>query len=62
MKINEIDEAAYPGNLGMMEMIKFYKVASEDEKIEMRNFISKNMIDKAWELLQRVTKTKLYNL
>ena len=59
MKLNELN---YPGNIGAMEMLKFYQVAGEDQKAQMREFIANNQIDKAWDLLQKVTKTQLQKL
>ena len=53
-------EASYPGNIGMMEMFKFYQVASEDQKKYMKELLSKKLFDKAWELLQQVTGVKLH--
>ena len=29
-------EAKYPGNIGMMEMVRFYKVASDEEKARLK--------------------------
>jgi hypothetical protein len=65
MKLNELkplDEASYPGNLGMMEMFKFYQVATEDQKKKMKSLIAHNKIKDAWELLQTVTGVKLHAL
>ena len=57
--LKKLDEAAYPGNLGMMEMFKFYQVADNKQKEHMKELIKKNLIDQAWELLQAVTGVKL---
>ncbi len=59
--LKQLDEAAYPGNLGMMEMFKFYQVASDEQKKLMKSLISKKLFDKAWELLQQVTGVKLHS-
>ena len=51
-----IAEEKYPGNLGMMEMFKFYQIATEAQKQQMRKLI----YDKeAWDLLKRVTKVDI---
>lgn len=59
--LKQLDEAAYPGNLGMMEMFKFYQVASDEQKKLMKEYIAKNLQEKAWELLQSVTGVKLHS-
>jgi hypothetical protein len=61
MKVNEvvINELDYPGNIGMMEMAKFYQVASPEQKVLMKQLIAANKIDQAWELLQQVSGMKL---
>ena len=63
MKVHQIiDEASYVGNLGMMEMFKFYKVASETQKRKMRDLLAKGFKKEAWEFLQQVTGIKLKDL
>lgn len=57
----ELNEASYPGNLGMMEMFKFYEKASNEQKRLMKELISKKLFDGAWELLQQVTGVKLHS-
>ena len=57
-----LDEASYPGNLGMVEMFKFYQVASEEQKREMKHLMKLEKFAEAWEMLQRVTKVKLHPL
>lgn len=62
MKISEvakIDEIRYPGNVGVMEMVKFYQVATEEQKILMKKLIAENRTEEAWQLLQQVSGTKL---
>ena len=59
MKLNQILELAYPKNLGVMEMFKFYQLASKAEKDQMQALINKNDFNACWELLQRVTGVKL---
>jgi hypothetical protein len=52
-------EAAYPGNVGAMEMFKFYQVASDAQKQLMAKYIQEKLFDQAWDLLKRVTGVKL---
>jgi hypothetical protein len=55
-------EAAYPGNLGAMEMFKFYQMASDDEVREMERLLSAESYDDVWELLKRVTGVNLHSM
>lgn len=62
MKLQELkplDEASYPGNLGMMEMFKFYQKATDKEKQKMKKLIAANKLKEAWDFLQEVTGVKL---
>lgn len=62
MKFSEyilVQEAVYAGNVGMMEMFKFYQVANEGEKTLMKKFIESKAFEKAWDLLEKVTGVKL---
>ncbi len=54
-----IVEASYKGNVGMMEMFKFYQVASAEEKTKMKALLSAGKQDEAWELLKKVTTAEL---
>lgn len=54
-----LDEAAYPGNLGFEEMVKFYKLASKEELKLMEKAIEKGDWDKFKELIQKVINVKL---
>lgn len=54
-----ISEAAYPGNLGMMELMQFYKIASPEIKKTLKSLLAAGKKEEALQLLQKVTKTKL---
>ena len=54
-----LDEAAYPGNIGFVEMVEFYKVASPSEIKEMEKIIKKGDWNKFKELITKVTGEKL---
>ena len=54
-----VQEAAYAGNIGMMELIKFYQKAKPDQVKELQNYIRKKMDKDAWQLVQKITGTKL---
>jgi hypothetical protein len=55
----EIFEAAYKGNIGFEEMIKFYQVASEREIQELEDLVDDNKAKQAWDLVEKVTGMKL---
>ena len=54
-----LDEAAYPGNVGFEEMVKFYRVASDQEIIKMTNAIENNDWNEFKRIIQKVIGTKL---
>lgn len=61
MRANDfLIEASYPGNLGMMEMFKFKQIATPEQWDLMKKLIAFKDFQKAWELLQKVTGTKLH--
>jgi hypothetical protein len=52
-------EASYPGNIGAMEVMKFYKIANPEEKAAFKHLLSKKNLKNAWALIQKVTGVKL---
>lgn len=56
---NFISEESYVGNIGMMEMFKFFEVATSEQKKQMKELIAAHKQDEAWELLKQVTGVKL---
>lgn len=54
-----IKELSYAGNLGVMELVDFYEAASKSQVSILQNLINAKKWDKAWALIQKVTKTKL---
>jgi hypothetical protein len=65
MKLEELKplkEATYTGNLGAMEMFKFFQVATPEQKKMMKELIAKHLTDPAWELLKQVTGVDLKKL
>lgn len=59
-ELKKLDEASYPGNIGMMEMFTFYQKATEEQKNKMKQLLSKKKFEEAWEFLQNVTGVKLH--
>ena len=54
-----ISEEIYVGNIGMMEMFKFFNVATPEQKKQMRELIAAQEQEQAWALLKQVTGTEL---
>ena len=57
MKLEDliILEAPYKGNIGMMEMFKFYQKATASEKSKMKQLLDAKKFDDAWKFIQEVT-------
>lgn len=58
----ELDEAAYVGNLGAMEIFKFMQDASSSEIEEFDRFLKSGQETKAWDIVKKFTATELQNL
>ena len=56
----KVDEAAYVGNIGAMEMFKFFEKANAQQKDKLKEFIRKKENKAAWQLVQDVTGVKLH--
>jgi len=56
---HHIDEASYEGNIGAMEVAKFFRQATDDEKKALKELINKKKLGLAWHLIQKVTGVKL---
>ena len=56
----QLDEATYAGNIGMMELVKFYSKASPKDKSMLQSLIKRKKNDEAWKLVQDVTGVKLH--
>ena len=56
----KVDEAAYFGNIGAMEMFKFYQKATEEQKRKLKTLIGDKKNKDAWKLVQDVTGVKLH--
>jgi hypothetical protein len=54
-----VGEASYEGNIGMMELMKFYQSADDDQKKLLKKLVNQNKTRLAWKLIQQVTGTKL---
>jgi hypothetical protein len=49
----------YPGALGVMEMCKFYNLATDDQIALMKSLISNKKLKEVWELLTNVLQVKI---
>lgn len=52
-------EAAYPGNIGAMELAKFFQTAKDIDKQLLKDLIARGKKGLAWRLVQQVTDVKL---
>lgn len=58
--VKSLCESSYPNNIGVMEMYKFYQIASAAQKQQLNTLIAEKDYDAAWQLLQNVVGVKLY--
>ncbi len=56
----KVDEAAYVGNIGAMEMFKFYQKATDEQKKKLQQHIKNKDSKAAWSHVQKVTGVKLH--
>ena len=54
-----VGEASYEGNIGMMEVSKFFKMATAAQKKLFKELLEKGKRGLAWKLIQDVTDTRL---
>jgi predicted kinase len=55
----KISEAAYEGNIGMMEVMKFNQKATDDQKKKFKEHLANKNHKEAWKMIQHVSGTKL---
>lgn len=60
LRFQEFEEAVYVGNIGMMELIKFHKSASPEQKKKLQTHIQNKDRKSAWNLVKDVTGVKLH--
>ena len=56
----ELLEASYPGNIGIMELIKFKQKANDKQKKEFNDHVKNKRHEQAWKVVQDVTGVKLH--
>ena len=47
-------EASYPGNIGMMELAKFFSMADEEQKTLFKQLLERGKKGLAWKLVQDI--------
>jgi hypothetical protein len=55
-----LKEAAYAGNVGIMELIKFKSKATDDQKKKFDDHLKNKRHKEAWKMVQDVTGVKLH--
>ena len=55
-----LKEAAYAGNIGIMELIKFKSKATPEQKKKFDSLLKNKKNKEVWELVQQVTGVKLH--
>ena len=56
----KLNEASYPGNIGIMELIKFKQKANDEQKKKFDSHVKNKKHEEAWKLVQHVTGVKLH--
>jgi uncharacterized protein YrzB (UPF0473 family) len=54
-----VTEASYVGNIGLMELIKFYKVADPKKVEKVKGLIAAKKNKEAWDIIQKTLGVKL---
>jgi hypothetical protein len=55
-----LKEAAYAGNIGIMELIKFKQKANDKQKNQFNELVKQKKDKEAWKLVQQVSGVKLH--
>ena len=58
----ELDEAAYEGNMGAMEVFKFLEEASPEEVAKFDELLKQNREQEAWDLVKKFTGVELVDI
>ena len=56
----KMHEASYSGNIGIMELIKFQKKATPEQKKKFDSLVKGKKNKEAWDMIQNVTGVKLH--
>jgi len=55
-----LNEATYAGNIGVVELVKFYQRATPSMVTELKRLIAQKKEREAWKMVQDVTGVKLH--
>jgi len=55
-----LTEVSYLGNVGAIEVYKFYQIASEEQKRDFEELLDRKKYDDAWGMVQDVTGVHLH--
>jgi hypothetical protein len=55
-----LNEATYAGNIGVMELVKFYQKATPSMVTDLKRLIAQKKEREAWKMVQDVTGIKLH--
>lgn len=55
-----LKEAAYEGNIGIMELIKFKQKATPEQNAQLNDHIKNKRHKEAWNMIRNVTGVKLH--
>jgi hypothetical protein len=55
-----LNEASYAGNIGIMELVKFYQKATPSMVTDLKRLIAQKKDREAWKMVQDVTGVKLH--
>lgn len=58
--LRQMLEAAYAGNIGMMELVKFHRSATPEQKKKLQQHMQNKKHKEAWDMVQKVTGVKLH--
>lgn len=62
MKLNELGTSAnYKKPIGIMELVKFHKIANKEQKQILQKHLNDGNHDEALKLIGKVTKTNLFH-
>jgi len=56
----QLREATYAGNIGIMELIKFKQKATPEQKKHFEELLAKKKNKEVWDLVQQVTGVQLH--
>lgn len=59
-KLFELIEAVYAGNLGLIELFKFYKVANTQQRHDMKAALDHKDLNAFYRLIHQVIGISLY--